>query len=83
MLKNSSIYFLIKGALSFIGIAVYFLSRPDVEIRIQEKVIFGTFFVGAIICLLCSTLFHTFYCYSPKVSKIFNKLVNSSIFQYF
>ena len=61
------------GAISFIAIAVYFLTRPSIEIQIQEKVIFGTFFLGAIICLLCSALFHTFYCYSPKVCKLFNK----------
>lgn len=61
------------GALAFIGIAIYFLTRPSIEIQIQEKLIFGTFFTGAIICLVCSTLFHIFYCYSPKVSKLFNK----------
>jgi hypothetical protein len=61
------------GALSFVGIAIYFLTRPHFEIKIQEKLIFGTFFAGAIACMTCSALFHTFYCYSPKVSKLFNK----------
>ena len=55
------------------AIAIYFLTRPDAEIQFQEKIIFGMFFMGAIICLLCSALFHTFYCYSPKVCKLFNK----------
>lgn len=63
------------GAISFIGIAIYFLSRPNYEVQFQEKFVFGTFFMGAIVCLMCSTLFHTFYCYSPSVSKIFNKYV--------
>lgn len=62
------------GALSFAAIAIYFFTRPNVEIQFQEKVIFGTFFVGAICCLLCSALFHTFYCHSQKVSKLFNKI---------
>ena len=62
-----------KGAISFIAIAVYFLTRPSDEIKFQEKVIFGTFFIGAIICLFCSALFHTLYCYSPNVCKLFNK----------
>ena len=62
------------GAISFIGIAIYFLSRPHYEIQFQEKFVFGTFFMGAIVCLMCSTLFHTFYCYSPTVSKLFNKI---------
>lgn len=62
------------GAISFMAIASYFLTRPNAEIQFQEKIIFGTFFMGAIICLLCSALFHTFYCYSPKVCKLFNKI---------
>nr|QVK45751.1 G protein-coupled receptor [Proales similis] len=62
------------GAFAFIVIAVYFFTRPDMEIKIQEKIVFGTFFMGAIICLLCSALFHTFYCYSPTVCKVFNKI---------
>ncbi|RNA22337.1 adiponectin receptor [Brachionus plicatilis] len=62
------------GAISFVAIAIYFWSRPNPEIKFQEKIIFGTFFIGAIICLLCSALFHTFYCYSPNVSKLFSKI---------
>jgi adiponectin receptor len=59
------------GAISFIIIAVYFIA--DIEIKLQEKFVFGAFFAGAIICLTCSALFHTFYCHSPGVSKYFNK----------
>lgn len=72
--ETGNIWTHLIGALSFIGIAIYFLTRPNVEIQFQEKVVFGAFFLGAIICLFCSTLFHTFYCYSPKVSKLFNKI---------
>jgi phage antirepressor YoqD-like protein len=71
--ETGNIWTHLIGALAFIGIAIYFLTRPSIEIQIQEKLIFGTFFTGAIICLVCSTLFHIFYCYSPKVSKLFNK----------
>lgn len=62
------------GAISFIAIAIYFLTRPSDEIKFQEKFIFGCFFIGAIVCLLCSALFHTLYCYSPDVCKLFNKI---------
>jgi adiponectin receptor len=71
--ETGNIWTHLIGALSFIGIAAYFLTRPNVEIQFQEKFVFGTFFLGAIVCLFCSALFHTFYCYSPKVSKLFNK----------
>lgn len=72
--ETGNIWTHLIGALSFIGIAIYFVSRPNVEIQIQEKIVFGAFFLGATICLSCSALFHTFYCYSPGVSKLFNKI---------
>ena len=71
--ETGNIWTHLVGAVAFIAIAVYFLTRPDVEVQAQEKLVFGTFFSGAIICLVCSTLFHIFYCHSPKVSKLFNK----------
>lgn len=71
--ETGNIWTHLIGALSFMGIAIYFTSRPQVEIQFQEKVVFGAFFFGAITCLACSALFHTFYCYSPGVSIFFNK----------
>jgi adiponectin receptor len=61
------------GTLFFIITAIYFISRPSSEVHIEQKLIFGAFFLGAIICLLCSTLYHTLYCHSPKISKFFSK----------
>jgi adiponectin receptor len=61
------------GTLVFIGIAIYFLSRPAAEVHIEKKLIFGAFFLGAIVCLLCSTLYHTLYCHSPQLSRFFSK----------
>ncbi|CAF0816716.1 unnamed protein product [Didymodactylos carnosus] len=62
------------GTVVFIVLATYYLTVPSVGTKWEEKLIFGAFFTGAIVCLLCSTLFHTFYCYSPNVSKFFSKL---------
>ncbi|CAF4174069.1 unnamed protein product [Rotaria sp. Silwood2] len=62
------------GTFVFIGIAIYFLTRPASEVHIEKKLIFGAFFLGAIVCLLCSTLYHILYCHSPKISKFFSKL---------
>jgi adiponectin receptor len=61
------------GTLVFIVLAIYFLTRPTSEVQIDKKLIFGSFFLGAIVCLLCSTLYHTLYCHSPKISKLFGK----------
>ncbi|CAF4416629.1 unnamed protein product, partial [Didymodactylos carnosus] len=62
------------GTLFFICMAAYFITRPTSEVHIEKKLIFCAFFLGAIICLLCSTLYHTLYCHSPKLSKLFTKL---------
>jgi adiponectin receptor len=61
------------GTLFFIITLIYFISRPTSEVHIEKKLTFGAFFVGAIICLLFSTLYHTVYCHSPEISKVFNK----------
>ena len=61
------------GALFFIIVAIYVVSQPSNEVHTEQKLTFGAFFLGAIICLLCSTLYHTLYCHSPRISKLFNK----------
>ena len=61
------------GTLFFVVVGVYFMSRPSSEVHLEKKLIFGAFFLGAIICLMCSTLYHTLYCHSPKMSKFFGK----------
>uniref|UniRef100_A0A8C5KMX2 Adiponectin receptor protein 1 pseudogene n=1 Tax=Jaculus jaculus TaxID=51337 RepID=A0A8C5KMX2_JACJA len=45
----------------------------------MEKVVFGMFFLGAVLCLSFSWLFHTVYCHSEKVSRTFSKLDYSGI----
>ncbi|CAF2398885.1 unnamed protein product [Rotaria sp. Silwood2] len=62
------------GTLFFIIMAIYYISRPSSEVHIEKKLTFGAFFLGAILCLSFSTLYHTLYCHSPKISKFFNKL---------
>ena len=41
---------------------------------LQDKLVFLVFFIGAMICLLCSTLFHTMSCHSEFVSNVFSRL---------
>lgn len=62
------------GCIAFVCIAAYFLIHPSLDIQLQEKVVFGIFLAGAIICLGFSFTFHTLSCHSQFVSKVFSKL---------
>lgn len=55
--------------------------RPNISFvaPLQEKVVFGLFFLGATLCLSFSWLFHTVYCHSEGVSRLFSKLDYSGI----
>lgn len=72
--ETGNIWTHLLGCVAFIGVTVSFLSRPSLEIQWQEKAVFSTFFIGAILCMLFSFLFHTVYCHSEAVGKFFNKL---------
>lgn len=72
--ETGNIWTHLLGMIAFIGIAGYFLSRPSVEIQWQEKAVFSAFFIGAILCLSFSWIFHTVYCHSESVGRLFNKL---------
>lgn len=72
--ETGNIWTHLLGCVAFIGVAIYFLSRPSIEIQLQEKLIFGSFFVGAIICLGFSFAYHTLSCHSEMVGKLFSKL---------
>ncbi len=63
----------LSGCIAFIGVAAYFLSRPSIEVQWQEKAVFSAFFAGAILCMGFSFLFHTMFCHSERVGKLFNK----------
>jgi hypothetical protein len=62
----------------FICLGTLTLLRPNVYFMapLQEKVVFGMFFLGAVLCLSFSWLFHTVYCHSEKVSRTFSKYVS-------
>uniref|UniRef100_A0A8C5K495 Adiponectin receptor protein 1 n=1 Tax=Jaculus jaculus TaxID=51337 RepID=A0A8C5K495_JACJA len=47
--------------------------------NIWTHLLFGMFFLGAVLCLSFSWLFHTVYCHSEKVSRTFSKLDYSGI----
>ncbi|KAL3852269.1 hypothetical protein ACJMK2_015934 [Sinanodonta woodiana] len=72
--ETGNIWSHLLGMIAFIAIAIYFMTRPSIEIQWQEKAIFSAFFVGAILCLGFSWIFHTVYCHSQRIGKLFNKL---------
>ncbi|XP_076448113.1 adiponectin receptor protein-like [Babylonia areolata] len=72
--ETGNIWTHLLGMIAFLGIAVYFLTRPTIEVQWQEKAVFSAFFVGAILCLGFSWIFHTVYCHSERVGRFFNKL---------
>lgn len=72
--ETGNIWTHLLGCVMFIGVAIYFLTRPSFEIQFQEKLIFLSFFIGAIVCLGFSFAFHTLCCHSEMVGKLFSKL---------
>lgn len=72
--ETGNIWSHLLGMIAFIGIASYFLTRPSVEVQWQEKAVFSAFFAGAILCLGFSWIFHTVFCHSERIGRLFNKL---------
>uniref|UniRef100_A0A673K306 Adiponectin receptor protein 1-like n=1 Tax=Sinocyclocheilus rhinocerous TaxID=307959 RepID=A0A673K306_9TELE len=69
------------GLILFLCLGTLTMLRPNMSFMapVQEKVVFGVFFLGAVLCLCFSWLFHTVYCHSEKVSRTFSKLDYSGI----
>ncbi|KAG7222191.1 hypothetical protein INR49_016589 [Caranx melampygus] len=69
------------GCLFFLCLGLMYMFRPNMSFvaPVQEKVVIGMFFLGAILCLSFSWLFHTVYCHSEGVSRVFSKLDYSGI----
>lgn len=63
------------GCLFFFCLGLMYMFRPNMSFvaPVQEKVVIGMFFLGAILCLSFSWLFHTVYCHSEGVSRVFSK----------
>lgn len=71
--ETGNIWTHLIGCLMFLVFAVYVaLTLPD-HMRFMDKFMFGIFFLGVILCLAFSFLYHTVSCHSPKVGKLFSK----------
>ena len=77
--ETGNIWTHLIGFVAFITVTIIFYVKPlcdqcHTDVPLSEKLIFLFFFVGAILCLGMSSLFHTVCCHSEHVSKLFNKL---------
>ncbi|XP_053200056.1 adiponectin receptor protein 2 isoform X1 [Scomber japonicus] len=79
--ETGNIWTHLLGCLFFLCLGLMYMFRPNMSFvaPVQEKVVIGIFFMGAILCLSFSWLFHTVYCHSEGVSRIFSKLDYSGI----
>ncbi|CAK8694573.1 unnamed protein product [Clavelina lepadiformis] len=79
--ETGNIWTHLIGFILFVGICIYFLCLPATHFisEWQEKIVFFLFFLGAVLCLSFSTLFHTVGCHSERVFRIFGKLDYSGI----
>ena len=76
--ETGNIWTHLIGFIAFICVCLYIYLRPKTEsspfpVGWEEKLVFGAFFAGAILCLGFSWLFHTVYCHSVRVSRIFSR----------
>jgi len=72
--ETGNIWTHLLGVVAFIGLSLYFVSRPAVEIDHQEKAVFMAFFSGAIVCLGLSFTYHTVCCHENRfIGKLFAK----------
>ncbi|KAB0390668.1 hypothetical protein E2I00_018828, partial [Balaenoptera physalus] len=79
--ETGNIWTHLLGCVFFLCLGIFYMFRPNISFvaPLQEKVVFGLFFLGAILCLSFSWLFHTVYCHSEGVSRVFSKLDYSGI----
>ncbi|OWA54637.1 Adiponectin receptor protein [Hypsibius exemplaris] len=71
--ETGNIWTHLIGCILFIVFAIYFFLLHE-KFPVGEKWAFAAFFTGAIMCLGFSFLFHTVYCHSEKIGRLFGKL---------
>jgi len=77
--ETGNIWTHLIGFVAFIAMTIIFYVKPlcdncHEDVKLGEKLIFLFFFIGAILCLGMSSLFHTVCCHSPEISDLFSKL---------
>jgi len=70
--ETGNIWSHMLGCFIFLGLALVFF--VDHTSSSRQKLVFSSFFTGAVLCLALSTIFHTVMCHSQDVNKFYNKL---------
>jgi adiponectin receptor len=72
--ETANIYSHLLGALLFVILWIYTFNYPLYQkFGLIDKLVFSSFFIGIITCLLISASFHTFNCHSRDIFKLFAK----------
>eukprot|EP00056_Hartaetosiga_gracilis_P010989 m.164498 g.164498 ORF g.164498 m.164498 type:complete len:559 (-) comp13425_c0_seq1:2969-4645(-) len=71
--ETGNIFTHLLGGIIFILYAIYVISYR-VQTSVEDKALFGVFWTTAVACLICSAVFHTFYCHSYEWHVKFAKL---------
>ena len=78
--ETGNIWTHLIGFVAFVVVTIVFYVQPLCAtcklpyVHLGDKLIFLAFFIGALLCLACSTLFHTVACHSEWVSQVFSRL---------
>jgi adiponectin receptor len=78
--ETGNIWTHLLGFVAFAVATVVFYVRPLcatcrlLDMPLSEKLIFLCFFVGALACLACSTIFHTLSCHSQQLASVLSRM---------
>ncbi|KAL4226246.1 Adiponectin receptor protein 2 [Mactra antiquata] len=72
--ETGNIWTHLIGMIMFVCIATYTLSSRYIDWMWQDITVHSVFFGGAILCLTFSWVYHTVFCHSENVYKLFSKL---------
>ncbi|XP_033108764.1 adiponectin receptor protein-like isoform X2 [Anneissia japonica] len=78
--ETGNIWTHLLGCIAFFSLMIYYLvSSILADIQWQEITVYMAFFIGAIVCMGFSWIFHTCYCHSREAAQLFSKLDYSGI----
>ncbi|VDL19097.1 unnamed protein product [Hymenolepis diminuta] len=72
--ETGNIWTHLVGFVCFLVLCISFLAHPGLDLPWDEILVITVFFISAILALGFSWTFHTVYCHSEHVGKLFGKL---------
>lgn len=71
--ETGNIWSHVIGFLIFVGIAIHLYAFSDVPLKIQDKILFGIYFLSVWSCLGFSSTYHCFSCHSKECARLCRK----------